>query len=334
MLPTILNAYGLRPSQAEFLSQNGGFSGALFWRVTDDRGRWCLRCWPAEHPSRGRLESIHRTLLHAGQNGFKLAAIPQATNSGQTFVEAGGRLWELSPWLPGQPHRTTPAPVPRVKNAMKMLAQFHTATACPDTARDSQPEPEPATGLDGRLQRLHDFVTLHASICANLPAQCEEVAAPGRRIAAAFPAAAAQLTPLLQQALQLRVVQQLCLRDVWRDNVLFTGDAVSGLVDFGAMRYGAVAMDIARLLGSLAADDRQARQAGLNSYAQLCPLSGGQRQLVEVFDRCFVVMAGMQWLEWLCLDARKFDNLRAVGQRLCEIADRLERLSNQTTAEW
>ncbi len=59
---------------------------------------------------------------------------------------------------------------------------------------------------------------------------------------------------------------QPCIRDVWHDHVLFVGDDVSGLVDFGAMQPDSVAADIARLLGSLAGDDRQAWTIGLAAY--------------------------------------------------------------------
>ena len=52
------------------LGSAGGFSGARFWRVESAAGQLCLRCWPREHPTRDRLEQIHRVLRHAHSSGL------------------------------------------------------------------------------------------------------------------------------------------------------------------------------------------------------------------------------------------------------------------------
>src|SRR5262249_8929486 len=48
---------------------------------------------------------------------------------------------------------------------------------------------------------------------------------------------------------------QPCLCDVWHDHLLFEGDRLTGLVDYGAVKLDHVAVDLARLLGSLLDDD-------------------------------------------------------------------------------
>ncbi len=318
MLATILQHYDIRPLQTGFLAQNGGFSGAQFWRVEDEEGVWCLRCWPQQHPSSTRLREIHDTLLHVARSGFTQAAIPRVTNQGRTFVEEGGRLWELAPWMSGAPHRTTPAPPARIASAMEMLADFHTATQSL-----AQP-PQRVEAIGRRIAQLQAFTQQYQDCLQHSAALPVECAAAGRRILQGFPAAAHGLAPHLHAAQNLTAAHQPCLRDVWRDNVLFTSDRATGLVDFGALQMGAVALDVSRLLGSLAGDDGAAWQHGLTAYERRRPLTPADQQLIPLLDRCFVVMAGMQWLIWLCLEGRKFDNPAAVGTRLCEIADRLE----------
>ena len=56
---------------------------------------------------------------------------------------------------------------------------------------------------------------------------------------------------------------QPCLCDVWHDHVLFEGDTVTGVIDYGGAKIDHVAVDLARLLGSMAGDKAKLRAAGL-----------------------------------------------------------------------
>lgn len=46
-----------------------------------------------------------------------------------------------------------------------------------------------------------------------------------------------------------RVSVQLCFTDVHRDHVLYSGDEVTGLIDYGAVKLDSPAVDLARLFG-------------------------------------------------------------------------------------
>ena len=59
---------------------------------------------------------------------------------------------------------------------------------------------------------------------------------------------------------------QPCLCDPWHDHVLFTGDQVSGVIDYGSVKEDHIAVDLARLLGSLVEDDENAWSIGLKAY--------------------------------------------------------------------
>ena len=101
---------------------------------------------------------------------------------------------------------------------------------------------------------------------------------------------------------------------------------MSGIVDFGAMRVDAVAGDIARLLGSLVGDDPIGWQGGLSAYESVRPLSTSELALIPAFDRSGILLGAINWLDWIYLQGRQFNDLYAVRARLEVAIHRLERL--------
>src|SRR4029079_8505162 len=88
-----------------------------------------------------------------------------------------------------------------------------------------------------------------------------------------LPRAIGQLEPLSNIPLPV----QPCIRDIWHDHVLFTGNDVTGIIDFGAMDVDTPATDVARLLGSLVGDDEPGWSAGVSAYSANRPLSADEQ---------------------------------------------------------
>src|SRR5206468_3640782 len=82
-----------------------------------------------------------------------------------------------------------------------------------------------------------------------------------------------QLPGLLEPWLSGARPLQPCLCDPWHDHVLFDGDRLTGIVDYGAAKVDHVSVDLARLLGSLVGDDADAWQRGLGAYRSVRPLA-------------------------------------------------------------
>jgi homoserine kinase type II len=314
------------PSRVAFLAGAGGFSGALFWRLETERGPLCLRCWPREHPSRERLEFIQAVLWHVHQEGFRRLPLPLETRSHAGYIREAGRLWELAPWLPGTAdYRRAPSPN-RLRAAMTTLAEFHVAAATfplPDRARDAPP------GIRERLERLRVWPhgrlqRLSEAVAAG---DWPEMALRARHWLTLAPKAIPRVQSGLVRAAEWTAPLQPCIRDIWHDHVLFDGEQVSGLVDFGALRPDSVAADLGRLLGSLAGDDRQAWHDGLEAYATVRPLSAEETALATVFDQANTLLAGLSWLEWIYLEDRHFGDRGAVLARLDENLPRLAALA-------
>ena len=144
----------------------------------------------------------------------------------------------------------------------------------------------------------------------------------------ALPRVVPPLQQRLRKARQLDFELQPCIRDIWHDHVLFTGESVSGIVDYGAMAMDTVLGDVARLLGSLVGDDSDAWQHGVTAYVERNPLEVTELGLLTAFDRTNVVLGGVNWIHWLFLDNRQFENMAGVAERITEIGARLRHWVN------
>ena len=319
----LLGHYDLGRSieHVESLGAAGGFSGAEFWQVQAVGSRWCLRKWPTVHPTRDRLQWIHTLLQHAWKEGFKRLPLPLVSRQGATFVENDGCFWELTPWLNGTVVTRFPATPDEIIAAMETLAHFHQAVASfPGTPQAAQPSP----GLVDRVRLLRK---MNDRGLDDISSRLSSHAYPGivERAKFILQISRPRVLPLLSQLQKLTRVNlawQACIRDIHCQHVLFEGPDVSGLIDFGAMNYDTVATDVARLLGSLARNDLQVRQQGLQAYQTVRPLTATELELVECFDQANVILSPLNWLQWLLVDGRQFADLSLVWQRLDELIER------------
>ncbi len=344
-------AASLQPLQTEYLEGAGGFSGAEFWRLKTAAGDLCLRRWPQPHPSFERLSQTHQVLCHAAARSVEFLPVPLQTRAGQTIVDHGQRFWELTPWLAGEGNFFREPRPEKLQAALVALARFHRATS-------DFPSPEcrvaPSPGISARLVQLRTWTPgelsrLRRAIDAvgrvsnpsvtSVTSHIQGADAPrsldGRignpsyyeiitRFEQLAPRIERELLAVERTALPLQPV----IRDVWADHFLFTGDAVTGLVDFGGLNIDTPATDIARLLGSLAGDDRAAWATGLAAYETARPLASPERELIPVFDHSTVVLSGMNWLRWIYLEQRTFNNLPVIEDRLQAILTRMRAIQS------
>lgn len=317
-----------QPQNVEFLGNAGGYSGAQLWRLRTDRGVLGLRRWPSEHPSPDQLQFIQAVLWHVDQEQFHLVPVPLETRTHAGYVEHDGHLWELVPWIPGRAnYHDAPSPA-KLRAAMTALAEFHHAAESfplPDLRRSISP------GIEQRLERLRALKTGGVESLSRQidPRDWPEMASRAFRCLELFPLVAGDVELTLMQATLLRVSLQPCIRDIWHDHMLFEGDHVSGLIDFGALKPEAVSADVARLLGSLVSDDANAWADGLDAYESIRPLTAPEAVLVTAFDRANVLLSAFNWLTWYYEERRQFDNRPGVLARLDHHIGRLTSLATR-----
>src|SRR5205814_1713672 len=105
------------------------------------------------------------------------------------------------------------------------------------------------------------------------------------------------------------------------------GAAVTGVIDFGAMKPDHVAVDLARLLGDLVGDDEPRFEAGLESYRAAGGILATPHRFVRVLDRTGAVCGLVFWLLQLAAEPRPHTEPQAVAARLAALAERLEALA-------
>ncbi len=321
--PVLRDYPGITPVQRiQPLDMAGGWSGSAIWRVTASDSEYCLRRWPPGL-TEGRLRLIYQVLTQAAARGIDYVPVPLTTAEGNPYVWQQGNFWELTPWMPGvADFRANPSPV-RLAAAMEALARFHLATTEMASGR-RQPPDDAAPAIVERRELVEkllggDFDRIAACSCGLNPEL-------DQRAATILSLTRHRLHPLvapLEAASRLRLPLQPAIRDVHHDHVLFTGDRVTGLIDFGATRIDTPLADVARLVGSLVGNDQSLRIQALDAYSNLRPLTDQDRRVIDLLDECNVVLSGLSWIRWLYLDRRDMGPLSPIVNRLDEIILRL-----------
>ncbi len=315
---------------------NEGYSGAQIYRIEVGEQRFSLRRWPLIAPEPERLAGLHRLLELTSKMGVTQIAVPLKSSSGSTLVKVDGHFWQFEPWMPGvadfhqQPSRI------RLQETLRVLARWHAAasTFAPRSGEHvwfASTSSGTSPGLQERSAAVRHYQqdgdSLFRPKLDNYPDL--EVRTLLTEIWRHFRELSAEIASTLASVSGSTVPLQPCLRDVWHDHLLFTGDALTGLIDPGACRTDNVTTDLARLLGSLVEDDRVEWDFAINCYQALHPLSLLELRTLRAFDASGVLLSGMTWLDWLLIQQRIFADRQRVLGRLQTILRRLEHLAGR-----
>lgn len=307
------------------LGNSGGFSGARLWRCEGVAGDLCLRAWPA-HKTTAWVHNLHQLMEHARRQGLDFVPAVHVAADGDTVVETAGRVWELTQWLPGRAcFAEQPSPA-RLEAACEALAQLHRAWE----GFAAQAEPCPA--VRRRRKLLADWQAL---VATGWRPQCLSTSAfdplgpVAERAWRGLPDWLREVPHCLDPWIDFRCPVQPCLCDPWHDNLLFSGDRLTALVDYGTVKADHVAVDLARMLGSLVGDDPAGWQRGLHAYRRVRGLTDHEAQLARVLDRTGTILGVVNWLRLLYYEGRPHEDRSAVARRLESLLTRIE-----TFAPW
>lgn len=315
-----------QPTAIEYLAGSGGFSGSRFWRLHTPRGTLALRQFAAGLTDTKALVDVWRCLSAASRQslGYRLP-VAILNRGGLPFVEHRGRLWDLCDWLPGQAVPEERVTEPHVTRAMIAVAKFH--AALDRIYPEARATPLDSAAVRLRIERLESLQNRHA---AQIVAQVHSTS--GREpfwchtadtLKQWFDQESARLHDALRDTPR-RVTAGMIIGDVWRDNVLFDDHSeVVSLLDFSRFVQDTTATDIARLLGSMIAGHPEWWRVGVDAYTSIRPLTVEQQELTRLLDRANVLLSAWNWLEWLFVERRTFDDRPAIEARVRHFLTRL-----------
>ncbi|MEZ5943127.1 MAG: phosphotransferase [Planctomycetaceae bacterium] len=284
----------------ETVVASGGFSGAVVLKVRGSNGEHlALRRWPTTYREIRRLQGLHRVLKYLKQSGLPVA-VPLSSTGNETLVSLNDGLWQLEPWLPGDPLS------PNIKNhgylnaVMQCLAHLHAALARYQAPTEEERWFGRRTGASPstmeRLELLNKYASRRMSLGSGFPNDTETQNL-ARRILAVFDEHHVRiqnlLTPLSDQTFNL----QPCWRDLWYPHVLMQAGHVTGFLDPAAMRTAHVATDISRLLGGLCGNSRETWDYAIDAYYRLHPLNPVELRLIHALDQSGVLLSILNWLD-------------------------------------
>ena len=297
---------------------HGGFSGTALWHIDGSAGSFCLRAWPPAE-SWERMRFRHRLMVTARRAGLLFVPTVFAALDGATAIERGGRLWDVTEWMPGRADFHQHPSSSRLETAAGTLAQLHAVWRSVPCERTGP------CAVQRRLSLLEEWQHLLRSGWRPRWETADEQLRPlAQRAWRLLPSALEGVPRLLQRWRDDAPRLQPCLCDLWHDNVLFDGDRLGGLIDYGAVKVDRVAVDVARLLGSLVKDAADGWRCGLQAYRRYASFSADDEELARVLDRTGVALGAANWLRWLYQEHRSFADRNAVARRLAELVERLQ----------
>jgi Ser/Thr protein kinase RdoA (MazF antagonist) len=228
--------------------------------------------------------------------------------------------------MPGQANYDREPTDRKLRAALATLARFHLLA---ETARGQAGSYGPPPGILERRRLMQRLLSGEAQqIRQAVSENPSGLAGRAQTVLEQFAHVAPRGAAMLDRAIA-PVDLQPCIRDIWHDHILYTGDEVTGIIDFGALRTDCVSGDIARLLGSLVGDCAEGWAVGLDAYSRVRPLSRQECQLVETLDATNVILSGMNWLRWIYLENRRFEDISPIVVRLDLLIARLEHLADR-----
>jgi Ser/Thr protein kinase RdoA (MazF antagonist) len=311
-----------RDPRPQPLGNHGGFSGARLWRVEAGGQSFCLRAWPAHQSDPSRLDFLHGLMRQARSAGLPFVPDVIAAADGRDHVAHAGRLWDLTEWLPGKADFHTSPSAARLEAAASALARVHCAWE-----KFSAAGPDVCPALLRRLAAAAEWQQLrHSGWRPRWDADANDPVQPvAERAAALIDRRVTEVPGRLQRWAGRRWPLHPCLCDVWHDHLLFAGDRLTGLIDYGAAKVDQPAVDVARMLGSLVPDDAASWQIGLRAYRATRPFGDEEAELARALDETGTVIGVATWLRWLYEEFRPFADRAAVAHRLVTLVGRMER---------
>ncbi len=313
--PLLLSRYGAALVGLNWIPVTGGFSGADVWRGEGANGTpaFALKRWPSQ-TTIARLAQIHAWIKQVVHLPF--VPIVLHTVDGDTVVQDEDRVWDVTKWLPGVPHML--AGQAEVEYVCQAVAELHAVWS-------QLPQRSQCPGVMRRLEVLTQWISNPDLTIADLQPSLKGLISRAMAIVE-------RVAPFVLQALRpwetVPILLHPCIRDLRGEHVLYVGEHVTGIVDFGAMDVDSPAIDLARLLGDLAGENEELIAAGLNKYRQFRSGFDVGDGFIRLLDRAGVLCSIIGWFARLSKKKQLQIPIENVKNRLTFLVARAEQFKS------
>src|SRR5260370_39093109 len=275
MIGEIISAYGLEGLQLDGASLEG--TGYITFRVITAKGVLALRRKKgsaskimAKHPDiSDSIEGQHRLILFLHDHGFPVAP-PLLTNGKDTYVSILGIPYSLYPFIDGQP--MDPSNPRQLRASAETLARYHQLTA----GYSGVPPLTQAPFPELFAEKLRDFRKYSETFDDSLSTlgMAESMVS--------FKSTLDEIESEIQNLSYTSLPQVVTHGDYKPGNVLFQGDNVAAVIDFGRSRKEARLFDIAKTISGLLGTNDNATflemtSAFFTAYDRTHPLNSRER---------------------------------------------------------
>ena len=290
------------------LDVSGGLSGATIWR--GEHGSVPLfgaKRYPAycdsSHVVRG-----HRWIREAGRAGLAFVPNIVPNSDGTTVAEHRERVWEIQGWMPGEADFCAKPSRIKFDNACDGILRLL------EVWRGLGTRIETGRAVLSRLELLGKWQSDPPT--SSTPISIRATAAIARYI----DRAKSRLLPWADRPLP----SQPCVRDLRADHFLFSGDKLTGLIDFGAADWDTPATDAARMLGELAGDDPTLYGLGIERFSCGLGLEIDGPELIRALDLAGTIGSVIHWMYRFQKPHLIPVSLRVAEARIVRLLRRLE----------
>jgi homoserine kinase type II len=329
MIEEIISAYGLESLQVEGASQEG--TGYVTFRVITSKGILALRRKKgsaskimSKHPDIGdSMEGQHRLILFLRDHDFPVAP-PLMTVHGETYVSVLGIPCSLYPYIDGR--ALDPKNFHQLRAAAETLARYHQLTAAylgvPPLSQPPFPE--------HFAEKLEDFRKYFENLGDSLSVlgMAESMVA--------FESSLDEIETEMQNLPYNSLPKVVIHGDYKPENILFQGDDVAAVIDFGRSRNEVRVFDIAKTIAGLVgtSDDTtflDMTRVFFLGYDSICPLSNRERTALFSLIKARVAIKNLERFIGL---AKKTDMAHklAKAERFNRLAQHLQSLRNNSEA--
>lgn len=278
----VVSRYPPLVAECQWREVGSGFSGATVWRGEfGGESLFALKRWP-DWVTANHLRQLHAWMSAARSTSCEFVPTVLPTISNDSVLTTPDGCWDVTTWMPGLADFRTNPTSERIAAVCEAVAALHRvwsglcvgSTPCPAVTRRLM-----LLGTWNARSRSFDFGG-HPDLVRSLAVVTDR-----------FDRCRADLQPW--RTIPVPIFP--CHTDLWHDNILFTGNRVTGVIDYGAMKIDSPAVDLARMLGDLASPHSPRFDEGLKAYHAAGPPVTVSPELVRILAETGSVCALANW---------------------------------------